>query len=149
MDTTQLAEEIIGTCLGSSGGAVTERDGREATLKIEDGRAMLIASNPRSTSAAVAVQLKLNAVARDDGDGRDMQLLESTWDNRLSNGFVAVREDDGTDMVALVAHRATATVPLLADDLATLFAVAQDPGAAAEAAPPMLEQTDNMVWMRV
>ena len=148
MDTTQLAEEIVGTCLGNSGGGVTELDGREGTMTMEDGRAVLVANNPRSGSAAVAVQLKLGVIARDDDNQRDMQLLESTWDNRLSNGFVALRADDGTDMVALVAHRATATVALLTDDLAALLALAQNPAAAAQTAPPLLEQTNDMVWMR-
>ena len=142
MDTQLLAEQFIAHCLAPRS---ADEGTHEVASALDDGRAVIIAACPPTGSAALAVQLDKHGVEMDSEIEHNM--LQAVWNDRLANGFVVARENDGKDYVALVAHRSTAAAPALAASLARLLAAAADPGEdpASGEVPPALNQT----WISV
>jgi hypothetical protein len=146
MDTTELAEEFIAMCFGRSGDDMTGADPREVSTEMEDGRLMMIAANPRIGTATIAMELNLDGIVRPADGELDWVLLQSTWDDRLGNGFVAAREQDGKDMIALTTHRSTASVPGLTAAFTALSRIAEKPGAASPT--EVVPEEAEMTWLR-
>ena len=144
MDTQVLAEDFISNCLAA---ASADEGTHEGASELEDGRTLIVAACPPGGSAAFAVELNLRGVEKDPDGEIELGLLEAVWNNRLGEGFVVARENDGKDFVALVAHRSTVAAPALAASMARLLAVAADPGAPAEAGDD--EAPSSAGWVAV
>lgn len=126
MENRELAEALVEACF--AGGGATD-PGRELAERLEDGRKVVVATGPGGGSAVLAVELALGGLEK-TGDGEvELAMLRANWEDRLGRGFVVAREDDGRDVLALLVHRATATVEALAEDLDVLIAVAENPQA--------------------